>query len=427
MLEFLDALLRGGQGRMAHVTDKLQRLLAEQGLPPQASMRDLDEALQAAVLLGARDVFLQELLDLARREGSDEVLLQAAASNLPITPAGLARALGGADGDATPLTQALARLEHLSLLHRFADGCVWVHHWTAQGLARLVDAHAQGARHIRAGRYRLWRVEHESHSLDDAVEAVRNFAAGQDFDAAVASAQSCFAALTRFGQTVGIAGLASELLETLSPEHPGFAAVADQEAQAHLALGFMDRAVARYTQLQTLRERLAAAEPQRADYQRDLSVSYIKVGDLYRALGQGEQAREAYLQALAIHERLAAAEPQRADYQRDLSVSYERMGDLYRALGQGEQAREAYLKDLAIAERLAAAEPERADYQRDLVASLHRVGAAEDPPATEHLQRALSILEALQHSGRLAPVDEPMVAALRQLLRDLGPSDQSTP
>ena len=76
------------------------------------------------------------------------------------------------------------------------------------------------------------------------------------------------------------------------------------------------------------------------------------MGDLYRALGQGEQAREAYQKSLAIRERLAQAEPDRADYQRDLSVSYERMGDLYRALGQGEQAREAYQKSLAIAERL---------------------------------------------------------------------------
>ena len=88
-------------------------------------------------------------------------------------------------------------------------------------------------------------------------------------------------------------------------------------------------------------ERLAESEPDRADYQRDLSVSYNKVGDLYRALGQGEPAREAYLKSLAIRERLAQAEPDRADYQRDLSVSYDRMGDLYSALGQGEPAREA--------------------------------------------------------------------------------------
>ena len=46
-------------------------------------------------------------------------------------------------------------------------------------------------------------------------------------------------------------------------------------------------------------EKLAAAEPDRADYQRDLSVSYNKMGDLYGALGQGEPARQAYAASLA--------------------------------------------------------------------------------------------------------------------------------
>ncbi len=98
------------------------------------------------------------------------------------------------------------------------------------------------------------------------------------------------------------------------------------------------------------------------------------MGDLYRDLGEGQNARDAYLKALAIRERLAAAEPERADYQRDLSVSYSKMGDLYRDLGEGQNARDAYLKALAIAERLAAAEPERADYQRDLTVSNERLG-----------------------------------------------------
>src|SRR5207342_2699303 len=87
-----------------------------------------------------------------------------------------------------------------------------------------------------------------------------------------------------------------------------------------------------------------------------------EAGDAHFALGQGDEARTAYAAALAICERLAAAEPERADYQRDLSVSYNRMGDLFRALGQGDEARKAYSADLAIAKRLAAAEPERADY-----------------------------------------------------------------
>jgi hypothetical protein len=43
-------------------------------------------------------------------------------------------------------------------------------------------------------------------------------------------------------------------------------------------------------------------------------------------LGQGEAAREAYQKSLDIAERLAQAEPDRADYQRDLVVSLWKVG-----------------------------------------------------------------------------------------------------
>jgi tetratricopeptide (TPR) repeat protein len=129
------------------------------------------------------------------------------------------------------------------------------------------------------------------------------------------------------------------------------------------ALGQGEQAREAYLKSLQIAEQVAQAEPDRANYQRDLSVSYNKMGDVYRALGQGEPAREAYGKSLQIAERLAQAEPDRADYQRDLSVSYERMGLLSSTLGQGERAREAYGKSLQIRERLAQAEPDRADYR----------------------------------------------------------------
>jgi tetratricopeptide (TPR) repeat protein len=166
------------------------------------------------------------------------------------------------------------------------------------------------------------------------------------------------------------------------------------------ALGQGEPAREAYLKSLTIIERLAQAEPDRADYQRDLSVAYERMGDLYRALGQGEPAREAYLKSLAIRERLAQAEPDRADYQRGLSVSHARMGDLYSDLGQGEPAREAYLKSLAIAERLAQAEPDRADYQDDLSVSYGRMGdvysaLGRGEPAREAYLKSLAIIERL--------------------------------
>jgi tetratricopeptide (TPR) repeat protein len=181
--------------------------------------------------------------------------------------------------------------------------------------------------------------------------------------------------------------------------------------------GHLEIASDAYAKALQIRERMAHTEPDRADYQRDLSVSYNRMGDLYRALGQGEAARDAFAKALAIAERLARTEPDRTDYQHVLSVSYSEMGDMYRALGQGEAARDFYLKDLDIAERLARAEPERADYQRDLILSLLQQAPMTDGEAARaHLQRALGIAEALQASGRLAPTDAGLLTALQNAL-----------
>ncbi len=120
---------------------------------------------------------------------------------------------------------------------------------------------------------------------------------------------------------MSIAALAGEVLESLPDDHPNYAAVADEEAQAHLALGFTERALQRYEELLGAHKARADTEPEHDDYQSDLFVSYTKAADLYRVLGQGVKAREANLNALAIAERLAQAEPDRADYQRDVASS----------------------------------------------------------------------------------------------------------
>ncbi len=401
MLEFLDGLLRGGEGRLPAVTAKLRGIAGTLNLDLTAPTPEIDNAVETALAIGARDVFLEELLAIARRDGSEEILLQAAVSNLPVTPEGLARMLADdGPGDPAPVVIAIGKLEALSLLHRLPEGTVWVHRWTAEGLANLGDEEQHHARCLRAGRYRWWRVENEGGRFDDGIEALRSFLAGRDFDDAVGVGESCIEALRRWQQSVGIAVLAAEILETLPETHPGYASIADEEAQAHLALGLTDRALMRYRQLLGRYERHVEAEPDRADYQRDLSVCYSKMGDLYGALGQGDEARQAYLKSLAIAERLAQAEPDRADHQRDLSVSYNKMGDLYGALGQSDEARQAYLKALAIRERLAQAEPDRADYQRDLAASYSRMGdlygaLGQGEEARQAYLKALAIAERL--------------------------------
>ncbi|MCL4201143.1 MAG: tetratricopeptide repeat protein, partial [Pirellulaceae bacterium] len=77
-------------------------------------------------------------------------------------------------------------------------------------------------------------------------------------------------------------------------------------------------------------------------YERGLAMD--RIGDALVVRGNLTEAGRLYRESLAIAERLALADSDRADYQHNLSVSYNKVADLYRALGQGEPAREAYVK-----------------------------------------------------------------------------------
>ena len=70
-------------------------------------------------------------------------------------------------------------------------------------------------------------------------------------------------------------------------------------------------------------ESLLKQQPDSADYQRDLSVSYDNIGDVKTAQGDLAGALKAYQDSLAIVDRLAKSDPGNAGWQRDLSVSYE--------------------------------------------------------------------------------------------------------
>jgi hypothetical protein len=57
-----------------------------------------------------------------------------------------------------------------------------------------------------------------------------------------------------------------------------------------------------------------------------LSICYKKVGDVLHAQGDLDRAFVAYQNSLAISQRLAAADPSNADWQRDVTVSQIKIG-----------------------------------------------------------------------------------------------------
>jgi hypothetical protein len=119
---------------------------------------------------------------------------------------------------------------------------------------------------------------------------------------------------------------------------------------------------------------------------------------------------------MAISARLAAADSGNAEWQRDLSVSHNKIGDVLVAQGNLPDALAAYRAGMAIAERLAATDPGNAEWQRDLIVSCVKLAEASPSDARAALSRALEIARHLQDSGRLNPADAWMPADLARRL-----------
>src|SRR5205823_2634946 len=122
---------------------------------------------------------------------------------------------------------------------------------------------------------------------------------------------------------------------------------------------------------------------------------------------------------LAIAEKLAAADPKNAEWQRDLSVSYNKLGDVAVAAGKLDEGRTAFERGLAIAQKLAAADPTNAEWQRDLAIShVKLIGVARQrrdrADAQRHLAAALAVLAETDRRGLLQ--GDTMTARIRAFL-----------
>ncbi|HTW28913.1 MAG TPA: tetratricopeptide repeat protein, partial [Acetobacteraceae bacterium] len=138
------------------------------------------------------------------------------------------------------------------------------------------------------------------------------------------------------------------------------------------------------------------------------------------AQGKLAEALTAFRDGLAIRERLAAADPGNAGWQRDLSVSHNKIGEVLVAQGKLAEALTAFRDSHAIFERLAAADPGNAGWQTDLVASHARLAQQGDEPE-RRWAFVVATLRRLSAEGRLTAAQEawlPTAEANLQKLRD---------
>jgi tetratricopeptide (TPR) repeat protein len=116
-------------------------------------------------------------------------------------------------------------------------------------------------------------------------------------------------------------------------------------------------------------ERLAASDPTDAEAQRDLSISYDKLGDVSLQTGAVQEAVDSYRKALDIRERLAASDPTDAQAQRDLMVSHYKLGNVQRELFAYAEAATRYQAGIKVLDRMIAAgqNVERSTRERDIL------------------------------------------------------------
>ncbi len=95
-------------------------------------------------------------------------------------------------------------------------------------------------------------------------------------------------------------------------------------------------------------------------------------------LGNTEKALQAYQQSLEIRKQLAKSDPTSVTAQRDLLVSYSRIGAAQLQSRNLEVARQAFEQALAIAEQLAEIDPLNHTAQNDLSFLRNRVESLSD-------------------------------------------------
>jgi tetratricopeptide (TPR) repeat protein len=115
-----------------------------------------------------------------------------------------------------------------------------------------------------------------------------------------------------------------------------------------------------------IRDRLAKADTGNARAQRDLSVSYARIGDVLVAQGNLPEALKSCGDSLAIADRLAKADPGNAGWQRDLSGSYARLALVFSQSGDKARAFDALRQGREIMLRMTALSRDNAIWKHDL-------------------------------------------------------------
>ncbi|MEO1085198.1 MAG: tetratricopeptide repeat protein, partial [Acidobacteriota bacterium] len=439
-LEYLDALLRGGEARFPDVAEQLEKVLRERRnvQDPGAWVRDqgtdLDQALAATVTLATSDVLLERLLQgFTDRPLAWPLLLGASVYRLPVEKVALvwqvadeSPDLPGKGADTLPdveepeaFESALRVLERSGLVAGIDEGGTrrfTVHRWTADALARLASPEEREEADRRAARYWRWRVQTVSYSLGEALEARFHHHQAGELDAAASVTDAVWQQLRTWGAYSREAQLLRETMAWFPDQGREAAAFAHRLGIVEQKRGAYDEALSWYRRslaiLEDLGDRsglassyhqLGMIEEDRGSYDEALSwyrrslAIWEELGDRsglaksYHQLGRIEQERGSYDEALSWYRRSLAIKEDLGD-RLGLASSYHHLGLLEQLRGSHDEALSWYRRSLAILEDLGD--------RSGLASSYHQLGMIEEDrgsydEALSWYRRSLAILEDL--------------------------------
>ena len=429
LIEFTDALLRGGRSSLAHVQRKLRDLARSAGVSLDRDA-PLEAALDQAMLLGGADILLGELLTLLT-ERQVQVLRQVAVCHGVMALDDLAFALDGGREPADTTIDALGadvdRLTGLTLLTPGADAGthpqtdIGMHPWVAALVAR--NATAGLARlHERALAMRYRRVTRGRVTDDDVIDTPRHLAALGRFDVL---ADYAISAVEHFlTGTLTICAYLAEVRSVVPEAELAWAVIVNQEISALLRSGALTPAAQLAHVLLTQIQRRVDADPDDAGWQRDLACGRDHLGDIARKQGDHDAAGVHYQAALVIRRRLADTGPGDVELQSDLAISHEKLGNLaVYLINNRDIAGTHHQAALSIRERLAEADPGDAERQHHLAVSHRALGIIEvergNPDvARTHFEAALAIAHRFASEERHNPRWHQVLADSRSGLGD---------
>ena len=151
-----------------------------------------------------------------------------------------------------------------------------MHPWTAELVTRNTGADL-GAEHERALAMRSRRFEQQRGTYEDLVDIPRHLTALGRYDQAADVAGQAAGML---GGTLAVVAYLAEVRPLIPPAERAWILVAEQEFNALLQAGDLGSATRLLHAIHRQVQARAAADPANAGWQRDLSISHIKVGDV---------------------------------------------------------------------------------------------------------------------------------------------------